>query len=484
MKMHDQRRRNFLHLVECDVGVQGYRGVHLKTTWHAAWRVVEEELWRSYTAAAAALAVRDSDGRIRIAETCASGNLAVDDPRAVDEDTLFDLASLTKIVATAPVILKLCEGGAIEFDAPLSRYLPTWRPNPPEWTVTADWTGTPGRTSAGLEHVTIRRLLTHTSGLTNATRAYARAGVETGAAVGTREYADTVRKLILSAAPAFPPGSRVQHTDWGFILLGMAAEAVTGEKLDSLARRLVFEPLGMRGACFKPDSDTLRERGAAASWEAFPPGPEATADDLFSWKWRRQHRPAREPGAVHDNTAHALGGVAGHAGLFASVKDLALFVAAWLGNGMSMDGRRWLRPETVAMATSDQTFLHADRHSDPDSGSNSNRTLSERQQSSYTLTEYQRRGFGWLLNGAESLSAETTEGTAQGTQGRRTAQNTTFFGRKLSPSAYGHTGFTGTALWVDPALGLGLVLLTNAVHLSRGAGVIQRVRRGFVDALL
>ena len=405
----------------------GRRDARVNTAWQKAWRIAEAEVGQAYTAVAAALVAKDADGSAHIVDVRAAGQAAVDDDRAVEERTLFDLASLTKVVATTAVILKLYEAGVMELDAPLARYLPAWRPSPASAPVVG-----------GVDGVTVRRLLTHTSGLINAAKAYTACTVAADTA-GAREGADAVARVILSATPAFPPGTSVQYTDWGFILLGLAAEAVTGETLDSLAYRLVFAPLGMSGACFRPQSAVLKDRCAAASWEAFAPKPGAASDDVTSWDWRQKYRPAREAGVVHDNTAYALGGVAGHAGLFASVTDLAQFVTAWLGNGQMP---RWLRHETAALATSDQTRL----------------TPAAPQE------QEQRRGLGWLLNSAASFGGNT------------------FFGRRLTPSAYGHNGFTGTALWIDPGLGIALVLLTNAVHLSRGADTILRVRREFADA--
>lgn len=448
----------------------------LEMVWQRAWDVVEAELGRAYTAAAGAVIHKDASGRVRMAYMRASGKLAVDNARAVDEGTLFDLASLTKVVATTSVVLKLCEAGVLDLDAPLSRYLPEWqpgrqpdaRPDTAHVASIADKgkTAKQGIDTAHGDGVTIRRLLTHTSGLVNATKAY----IVAGERAGTAEGADIVRNVILSATPVFPPGSRVHYTDWGFILLGLAAEAVTGESLDVLARRLVFEPLGMSGACYTPTPGVVSQRGAAASWEATPPDDGATDDDLLSWEWRQKHRPTRKTGIVHDNTAYVLGGVAGHAGLFASVADLVLFVAAWLADGKA-GSAVWLRPETVRLATSDQT--HLTTHATPPT---------------------QKRGLGWLLNsetqpplqhprspcGAAAHVAPENLGSAETTRSRSAAS---FFGQNLSHAAYGHTGFTGTALWVDPALGIGLVLLTNAVHLSRGSEAIQRVRREFVGAV-
>lgn len=287
-------------------------------------------------------------------------------------DTIFDMASLTKVVATTPLILRLAEEGLLALDDPVSTYIPAF-------------------TGGGKDRVTLRHLLTHTSGLPAHIHLYS-----------TLASPDEVPGYIARLPLEYEPGTKVVYSDLGFILLGHIAEKVYGAPLDEAARRLVFEPLGMRDTTFNPPAEA-RARAAATE---YVPGIGFLR------------------GVVHDENARFMGGVSGHAGLFSTADDLAVYAQTWL-NGGSYGGARLLSPATVAEATRPQT-----------EGLNA------------------RRGLGWQLRGP---------GTSCGD----------FF----SMEAYGHTGFTGTSLWIDPRYQLAVVFLTNRVHPTREKRCHLRARR-------
>ncbi|MGH2353583.1 MAG: serine hydrolase domain-containing protein [Chloroflexota bacterium] len=287
--------------------------------------------------------------------------------RAMREDALFDVASLTKVVVTTTLALRAVERGELFLGQHVATVLPRF-------------------TASGKGSVTIRHLLTHTSGL--------RAGLAAGPL--TSEQLD-VREAVFDAIErqplARPPGSAVLYSDVGYITLGAVLEAVGGARLDELARREVFEPLGMADSQFNPP-DTLRERVVAT---------EVVPD-----------RGGTVCGAVHDGTAALMGGVSGHAGLFSTCQDLERYCRLWLRLG-ELDGRRVLSPGSVRAATRNQTGLPWSR------------------------------GFGWVLQPNPLWPSADL----------------------CSPAAYGHTGFTGTSMVVDPELGSFAILLTNRVHPTR-----------------
>ncbi|HEY3871097.1 MAG TPA: serine hydrolase domain-containing protein [Actinocrinis sp.] len=289
---------------------------------------------------------------------------------AVTADTLFDLASLTKVVATAPAVLRLADAGELGLDDPVARYLPAYSDGPK-----AD--------------VTLRHLLTHSSGLPPHRWFHEMPGP-----VGQRLAA--AAKEPLTAAP----GTQVVYSDIGYILLGAIIAQVAGVGLDQAARELVFEPLGLKSTGYLPSAPP--ERFAATEIR-----PE-TGEPVI--------------GTVHDENAEALGGVAGHAGVFSTVGDMV----------------RYLR---VGWLDQDCTFL------------------SERSRAAALACGTEgldgRRGLGWTL------------------AGDRWDHMTAAWPRTRA----GHTGFTGTSLALDPAGGLWTVLLTNAVHLGRDHSGIALLRR-------
>jgi CubicO group peptidase (beta-lactamase class C family) len=277
--------------------------------------------------------------------------------RAMTSDTVFDLASLTKVVATMPCMLHLAGRGDIGLDDPARRYLPAFD-------------------GPGKDEVTVRQLLAHTSGLP-AERRYHRYLTEAGA----------VRAAALTEPLVARPGSTFCYSDVGFIVLGELAAAVAGCGLDEIVREVVCAPLGLRTTRYLPPGD----------WASRTAATEIVGGTA-------------KVGVVHDENAEALGGVAGHAGLFGTAADLGVFAAAWAGDGSAPAG---LRAEALRCQTEGLGG---------------------------------RRGLGWGL--------------------RHDAWDN--MGNGWPASGAGHTGFTGTSVSIDPRTGLWAVLLTNAVHFGRG----------------
>ncbi len=282
-------------------------------------------------------------------------------PLPMEIDTIFDLASVTKAVATATAVAMLVDEGRVDLDRPVAAYVPEFA---------AD----------GKSEVTVRQLLTHTGGLPPANPL---SDFEDGA--------QGALERILAVRPAGPAG-RYQYSDLGFIVLGALVERVSGQTLDAFARTRIFEPLGMRESAFRPGAE-LRPRIAPTE--------------------RSERRdPELIHGEVHDPRAWRLGGVAGNAGLFSTADDLARFARAMLAGG-ALDGARIVREETL------RAFTAPER---------AGRTV---------------RALGW--------NAERG-------------------------GAYGHGGFTGTALWIDPQAGAFLVFLSNRVH-PDGSGDVRPLVR-------
>ena len=295
----------------------------------------------------------------------------VPDHVAMTEDTIFDIASLTKPLGTTLAVMSLVERGHVKLDAPLGRYLREFR----------------GRAH---EPITIRRLLTHSAGLV----AIPPSGTLSG---GFPKAAALLAKVPLD----YPPGTGFQYSDTGFILLGEVVHRVSGLTLDRYLEQHVFKPLGMRDTSFNPPA-YQRQRIAPT---------EFVNGHLLV-------------GEVHDPRARALGGVAGHAGMFSTAADLAR-LCRMLIDGGSLDGKRVLKRETVAMMWARS------------SEGNGSRTL------------------GWDMNSTYSLTASP------------------FF----PTESVGHLGFTGTSLWIEPHTRTYLIVLTNRVHPSGGGSArIQELR--------
>jgi CubicO group peptidase (beta-lactamase class C family) len=307
-----------------------------------------------------------SYGRLTYADTAAP----------VDVDTRFDLASLTKVVATTTAAMMLEEEGRLDINRTVASYLPEF--NSPEKNA-----------------ITVRMLITH------------RGGLEAFAPLwrtlkGREQYLAAINSRPL----AYAPGTRSIYSDWDFVLLGLIVERVTGQPLDAFVGQHIFGPLGMSETGFRPD--TVDKRHIAPT----------EIDSLRGQVW----------GSVHDENANALGGVAGHAGLFSTARDLSIF-ARMLLNGGSVGSIRLLAPSTIARWTSAQ-----------DAGSS--------------------RALGWDTPSPHSSA-----------------------GRFFSPRSYGHTGFTGTSIWTDPERGVWVILLTNRVSPTRNNNKHIALRRAVADAV-
>jgi len=298
-------------------------------------------------------------------------------PRVTADRSIYDLASLTKVVGTTTAAMVLYDQGRLDLDAPVSTYLPAF---------SGGWK----------DSVLVRHLLTHRSGLP--------AGRDLWRIARTP---DEARAAVLSTNLECKPGQCYIYSDLGADVLGFVIEAVAGESLDVFLHDKVFEPLGMNDTFFRPaDSVTYR----IAPTEIAPP------------------RGYPLKGEVHDENAYALGGVAGHAGLFSTAADLSIFAQMML-NGGSYNGVRILSDTTVAL---------------------------------FTRRAAGTRALGW--------------DTADGDGGS---------GKFLDSRAYGHTGYTGTSIWIDPERQMFVLLLTNRVHAARArrpAKVISDVRADLADA--
>lgn len=298
-------------------------------------------------------------------------------PRVSAASTIYDLASLTKVVATTTGAMVLYDQGKLELDAPVKRYVPSF--------------------AGGLkDQVTVRQLLTHRSGLPP--------GRDIWRIAHSPEQA---RRAVIASSLVCRPGACYAYSDLGADLLGFVVEAAAGQSLDAFLDRQVFEPLGMHDTQFRPNA-MLRSR--IAPTEVAPP----------------RGYPLR--GEVHDENAYALGGVAGHAGLFSTASDLAVFAQMMLNGGVY----------------------------------DSVRIVSEATVKTFTTRAAGTRALGW--------------DTAEGGVGA---------GQYLSNSAYGHTGYTGTSIWIDPEREMFVLLLTNRVHAAkarRPAKVISDVRADLADA--
>lgn len=344
---------------------------------------------------------------------------------ATDGATIFDLASLTKVVACLPAILTLLEEGRLALDEPVATFIPAFAA-----TLGVD------RRRGG---VALRHLLTHTSGLPAWLPLY------TDCATPDEAIARICRTPLEG-----PPGDRVVYSDLGFILLGEVARRVSGQPLDRFARERVFAPLGMADTGFTPDA-ALRERVA-------PTEEGERYEAAMAGRGGRAHPARRGPGpirgTVHDGNAfYAMGGVSGHAGLFSTAADLARYAQLWLGGGVYA-GRRLFGAATLAAATRDATAaLNAGR------------------------------GLGWVAFDHDPLGRRA-RWLATGGDPALASGGPTSSGELLAPGSFGHTGFTGTSLWLDPGRALAIVLLTNRVHPDAANPKIQGVRPRFHNAVV
>jgi serine-type D-Ala-D-Ala carboxypeptidase len=318
----------------------------------------------------------------------------------VQPSTIFDLASLTKPLATTTMAAILYERGQLELDAPIIGTVPEFRaPSDPQ-----------------RSEVTFRMLLAHSSGLPPYERLFLKA-----------QSGDDLLHAALSTPLTANPATRAEYSDIGFIILALALERLAQEPLDIFSQSEIFGPLSMSNTTFNPPIDIRAKIPPAADERAEPHSDIPDSPGRSTHKPRSTFRNRIIQGEVQDENAWVLGGVAGHAGLFSSAEDLAQFAHAMLQGGTPI-----LRPETVTLFT---------RRDSTAPGSS--------------------RALGWDTPSHPSQS-----------------------GKYLGPNSYGHLGYTGTSLWIDPDRQLSITLLTNRTWPDCSNHAIKQVRPKFHDAII
>lgn len=296
-------------------------------------------------------------------------------PEPMTTDTVFDLASLTKPIATATSIMILVDQQKLKLDESVAAHLPAFA-------------------AEGKEQVTVRQLLIHTSGLIpdNSIKDY-------------DDGADQALARVFALRSQTPPGERFAYSDMNYVVLGELIRKLSGQNVHDFSREHIFRPLGMQETTYLPGEE-LQRRSA----------PTQQRDG----KWMQ--------GEVHDPRAFKLGGVAGHAGLFSTAEDLAIYASMMLGRG-ERGGKRVFSDDAWKMMTSPNK-VPARRNGGAD---------------------YEGlRGLGWDKKTGYSINR----------------------GETFSPAAFGHGGFTGTAIWIDPERDLFLIFLSNRVH-PDGKGLVN-----------
>jgi CubicO group peptidase (beta-lactamase class C family) len=296
------------------------------------------------------------------------------EPTLMTEGSVFDLASLTKPTVTAMLLMLLLEEGKLDLHDPIAKHLP-------------------GFARKETENITIAQLLTHTGGFIadNALKDYL-------------DGKDKAWQNLYKLNPVSPPGSKFTYSDVGFILLGKIAEKVGGMPLDEQAKKRIFEPLSMKDTGYRPQGDLLKRCAPTHQREG---------------RWML--------GEVHDPRAYQLGGVAGHAGLFSTADDLAIFARMLLNQGKH-EGKAFMQAETVELMTAPRKVPGT--------------------------KEPGLRTYGWDM--ATAYSSNRGEVFPKGV-------------------SYGHTGFTGTSIWLDPRSRTAVIFLSNRVH-PDGKGTVTKIR--------
>jgi CubicO group peptidase (beta-lactamase class C family) len=305
-----------------------------------------------------------------------------------DEHTLWDLASLTKVVGLTTAVMQLVEQHRVDLNAPLQRYIPEW-------------------TGPNKDRVTVANLLTHTSGLP-AFKAYDE----------ITHDPDSLAKLMFSTPLDTFPNVRMVYSDIGAYMLGRLVERLTGQTLDAYVHDHVFAPLQMTETMYRPPASLIPR---IAPTEIDP------------------RRGGLVRGKVHDERAYYLGGVSAHAGIFSSGHDLARFARMYL-NGGELDGVRVIQPATIALFTA------------------------------YVDSAFSNRGIGWQKPDLPGM--------------KFASPSAAWAGHTMSTRAFGHTGFTGTSIAIDPSRDLFVVLLTNRVDPTRNNNKITEVRRQLADSVV
>ncbi|MGA8271500.1 MAG: serine hydrolase domain-containing protein [Candidatus Sulfotelmatobacter sp.] len=344
----------------------------------AAYSILQEAI-EQHAFPGASVSVTFGNGIIAL-KTFGRFTYEIDSP-AVDPTTLFDLASLTKVLATTSMAMALYERGLLDLDARVAAVVPEFLQGEPD---------------NRRRDVSLRMLLAHSSGLPAYEKLFLKARTR-----------DELLRAVFTMPLTADPGSRTEYSDIGFMLLGTALERLADESLDGFCQREIFAPIGMINTTFNPPKE-IRAK--------IPP----TADD-------RSFRHRVIQGEVQDENSSVLGGVAAQAGVFSTALDLARFAHSMLGVGRSI-----LRPETIGVFTK--------RESAPAGTS---------------------RALGWDTPSAPSQS-----------------------GRYFNPTAFGHLGYTGTSLWIDPDRRLSITLLTNRTWPDCSNRAIKQVRPKFHDAVI
>lgn len=375
------------------------------------------------------------------------------------EDTIFDLASLTKTLATATAVMQLYEQGKVRFDDPVQHYLPDF-----------NMANDPRRAK-----VTVRMLLTHTSGETGDVELKDPWGLE-------RPDRDQGIRRALTTPLESGPGEVFRYSDINFILLGVLIERVTGEPLDAHVSEHVFAPLGMDDTRYLPPAKACGPhtiRGAAIGWA---PTPTRGPADCPAGTWSTDLLPRIAPtardeesradpgknpdldyllrGTVNDTTARRMGGVAGHAGVFSTAHDVGIFAQALLDRLAGRPSQFPLLQATLELMTSPQQPGHtaqqvqaandAAREAVAKRPNTRDPLLAPRYPA---IAGQNLRGFGWDIDTGQS----TTRGMV------------------FPIGSFGHTGFTGTSIWMDPGSYTYLVLLSNSIH-TRGSPPMSDLR--------
>ena len=376
------------------------------------------------------------------------------------EDTIFDLASLTKILATATAVMQLYEQGKVQFDDPVQQYLPDFN--------TAN---DPRRAK-----VTVGMLLTHTSGETGDVNLGDPWGLDRA------DKAEGIHRALTTPLES-NPGEGFRYSDINFILLGALVEKVTGDALDVYVQHNVFAPLGMQDTHYLPPAKacgSYKLRGAAVAWAPAPNAGESAACPAGTWSVDLLSRiaptaldeenradPSKNPdygyllrGTVHDMTARRMGGVAGDAGVFSTAHDVSIFAQALLDRLAGRPSEFPLTQTTLEVMTAPQQPGHtpqqlkaandATREALAKTPNRTDPLLAPRYPA---IAGQNLRGFGWDIDTALSAAR----------------------GMVFPIGSFGHTGFTGTSLWLDPRSDTYIVLLSNSIH-TRGSPPMTNLR--------
>lgn len=357
------------------------------------------------------------------------------------EDTIFDLASLSKPIGTTPAVLQLYEQGKVGIDEPVQTYLPEFNPT----------------NDSRRAHVTVRMLLTHTSGIAGDLSHDGPWGLVAA------DKEDGVRRA-LAARVEFPPGEVFHYSDIGFIILGALVERITGEPLDVYVHDNVFVPLGMNDTYYLPAAKACGPHGILGNAMVFEPASPTTTDcTADSWSTNLLARvaptahdedtPGINPdidrllrGTVHDPTARRMGGVAGSAGVFSTAGDVGKYAQALLDRLAGRPSRFPLKQSTVEMMTTPQQPGHDATQLDA-----ANEAETRRGEPRYPAVPGRNlRGFGWDIDTAFSKPR----------------------GLVFPVGSFGQTGFTGVSLWMDPGSDCYVVVLANVIHQRGGPPIV------------